>query len=224
MPALRNIPVVDADLRWAGRESIPGQRRNDHVEVLQHRQQFQIVKESAWPAVREDERHTKAGCGALVHKMDAVPSELVEGVELALPGMPVELTGPVGREAPQPVQLSSLSPAYAGYLVGPSCMAQPCPQVVEHLVCNMNPKRLHYNNVLLAGPAERAFTRSGYHSHKRPCRQRARTPSTLRALTQRAHDRKFSRARGELHLHLPRDQPAKQKFAGLANKGTHARQ
>ena len=107
--------------------------------------------------MREDERHTKAGCGAPVHEMDAVPNELVERVELALQGTPVELIGPVEREAPQPVQLSALSPAYAKYLLGPSCMAQPCPQVVEHLVCNMNPKRLHYNNALLAGPAERAI-------------------------------------------------------------------
>src|SRR5215472_2484667 len=151
MPALRNIPVVDADLGWAGRECIPGQRRNNHVEVLQHRQHFQVVKETARPAVREDERHTKAGCGALVHEMDAVPNELVERVELAFPGTPVELIGPVGCEVPQPVQLSALPPAYAAYLLGPSCMAQPCAQVVEYLIRNMNPKRLHYNNALLAG-------------------------------------------------------------------------
>jgi hypothetical protein len=29
-------------------------------------------------------------------------------------------------------------------------MAQPRPQIVEHLVCNMNPKRFHYNNSPLA--------------------------------------------------------------------------
>src|SRR5690242_2735942 len=87
--------------------------------------------------------------------MDAVPSEVVERVELALPGAPVELMGPVGHEAPQPVQRSALSPAYAGYLVGPSCVAQPCPQIVEHVVCNMNPKRLHCNTPL-AWLADRA--------------------------------------------------------------------
>ena len=89
----------------------------------------------------------------------------IERVELALPGAPVELIGPVGHEAPQPVQLSALPPAYPWYLVGPSCMAQPCPQILEHLVCNMNPKRFHYNNSLSAWPAERAGMRSGYHSH-----------------------------------------------------------
>ena len=104
-----------------------------------------------------------------MHEVDAVPSELVERVELALPSAPVKLIGPVGHEAPQPVQLSALSPAYAGYLVWPSCIAQPCPQIIEHFVCNMNPKRLHYNNSLLAWPAERAGMRSGYHSHKSLC-------------------------------------------------------
>ena len=103
--------------------------------------------------MREDEWHTKGGCGALVHEVDAVPNELIERIELALPNTPVELIGPVGHEVLQPIQLSALSPAYAGYLVGPSCMAQPRSQLVKHLVCNLNPKRLHYNNPLLAWPA-----------------------------------------------------------------------
>src|SRR4029077_10211354 len=163
------VPVVDPDLGWARRESVPGQRGHDHVEVLEHRQHVQVVEETAGPAVCEDKRHTAAGCGALVHEVDAVPSELVECVELALPGTPVELIGPVGHKAPQPVQLSSLSPAYAGYLVGPSCMAQPCPQIIEHLDCNMNPKRLHYNNSVLTWPAERAGSRSSYHTYKSLC-------------------------------------------------------
>ena len=58
--------------------------------------------------------------------------------------------GPVGHEALQPVQLGALFPAYAGYLIGPSRMAQPCPQIVEHLIRDMNPKRFHYNKSLLA--------------------------------------------------------------------------
>jgi hypothetical protein len=29
-------------------------------------------------------------------------------------------------------------------------MAQPCSQIVEHLIRDMNPKRFHYNNSLLA--------------------------------------------------------------------------
>jgi len=29
-------------------------------------------------------------------------------------------------------------------------MAQPCLQIVEHLIHDMNPKRFHYNNSLLA--------------------------------------------------------------------------
>ena len=36
---------------------------------------------------------------------------------------PVELIGPVGHEALQPIQLGALFPTYSGHLVGPSCMA-----------------------------------------------------------------------------------------------------
>ena len=32
------------------------------------------------------------------------------------------------------------------YLVGPSCLAQPCPQIIEHLIRDVNPKWFHYNN------------------------------------------------------------------------------
>ena len=100
--------------------------------------------------MREDQRHTSTGCGTPVHEVDALPGEVVERVELPLPGTPVELMGPAGNEAAQPVQFGALFPSYAGYLVGPSCMMQPCPQIVEHLIRNMNPKRFHYNNSLSA--------------------------------------------------------------------------
>src|SRR5260221_12948286 len=168
VPAMRDVPVVDADFEWARRKSIPWQRGHDHVELLKHRQHFQIVEETAGPAMREDERHTRAGCGTLVHEVDALPSELLERVELALPSTPVKLIGPVGHEAPQPVQLSALTPANARYLTRPSCIAQPCPQIVEHLVGNMNPKWLHYHKSLQTWPAERPGVRSEYHSQKTP--------------------------------------------------------
>ena len=29
-------------------------------------------------------------------------------------------------------------------------MAQPCPEVREHIICDMNPKWFHYNNSILA--------------------------------------------------------------------------
>jgi len=85
-----------------------------------------------------------------VHEVDAVPCELVERVELALPSTPVELMRPVGHEAPQPVQLGALLPAYAGHLIGPSRMAQPYPQIVEYLIRDMNPKRFHYTLLAMA--------------------------------------------------------------------------
>src|SRR5262245_51382180 len=89
VPALGDVPVVDADLGWARRESIPWQGGHDHVEVLEHRHHVQVVEETAGPAVREDEWHSSAGGGALVHEVDAAPCELVEGVEPALPSTPV---------------------------------------------------------------------------------------------------------------------------------------
>jgi hypothetical protein len=33
-----------------------------------------------------------------------------------------------------------LFPSYPGYLLGPSCMVQPRPQIVEHLIRDVNPK------------------------------------------------------------------------------------
>src|SRR5437870_4507650 len=147
---LRDVSVVDSDLGWAQRESIPRQGGYDHVEVLEHRQHVHVIEETAGPAVREDERHTPAGCRTLVYEVDAIPNEVVESVEPPFPGTPVELIGPVGHEALQPVQFGALLPAYAGYLVWPSRMAQPCPQIVEHLIRDMNPKRFHYNKSLLA--------------------------------------------------------------------------
>src|SRR5215467_14103515 len=88
-----------------------------------------------------------------MHEVDALPREVAERVQFPLPGTPVELMGPVRNEAPQPVQFGALFPPYAGNLVGPSCLVQPCPQIVEHLIRNVNPKRLHYNNSLLAAAA-----------------------------------------------------------------------
>ncbi len=62
---------------------------------------------------------------ALHERGHRTPGEVVERVELPLPSTPVELIGPEGDEALQPVQLRALLPAYVGNLVGPSRMAQP---------------------------------------------------------------------------------------------------
>src|SRR5215472_5224608 len=150
MPAVRDVAVVDPGSGWTCRESIPGQGGYNHVEGSEHRQQAQVVEEAAGPAVCEDERHTFTRLRTLMHEVDALPREVAERVQFPLPGTPVELMGPVRNEAPQPVQFGALFPPYAGNLVGPSCLAQPCPQIVEHLIRDVNPKRFHYNNSLLA--------------------------------------------------------------------------
>src|SRR5881392_381389 len=80
MPAFRDVTIIDADLGWTRRKSIAGQGRYDYVEVAEHRQHFDIVEETARPAVREDERHTLAGCRTLPHEVDVLPCEVVERV------------------------------------------------------------------------------------------------------------------------------------------------
>src|SRR5262245_58162772 len=91
VPALCDVPVVDADLGWARRESIPWQGGHNHVEVLEHRQHVHVVEETAGPAVREYEWHTIAGYGALVLEDDAVMCELDEDDENYAPSHSVQL-------------------------------------------------------------------------------------------------------------------------------------
>src|SRR5437762_10523393 len=98
VPTLRDVAIIDADLGWTRRKSISGQRRYDYVEVAEHRQHVHIFEETARPTMREDERHTFAGCRTLAHEVNVLPSEVVERVESRLPDTPVELIGPkIGR-------------------------------------------------------------------------------------------------------------------------------
>ena len=143
MPALRDVAIIDTDHGWTWRKSISGQRRYDYVEVAEHRQHVHIVEETARPAVCEDERHTPARCRTLVHKVDALPGEVMERIESRFPRTPVELIGPIRDEVSQPVQLSALLPAYTGYLVWPSRAVQPSSQIVKRFICDLNLKRFH---------------------------------------------------------------------------------
>src|SRR4051812_37492964 len=58
VPALRDIPVGNADFWWTRRKTIPRQGGYDHVKVLEHRQHVHVVEETAGPAVRENEWQT----------------------------------------------------------------------------------------------------------------------------------------------------------------------
>src|SRR5689334_2131354 len=71
VPALRNIPIVDADFKGTLRESVPGQRGYDDIEIREHRQHIDIVEETAGPAMREDEWHSPAGCRPLAYEVDS---------------------------------------------------------------------------------------------------------------------------------------------------------
>jgi hypothetical protein len=99
--------------------------------------------------VREDQRLTPPGCRTLVHKVEAFPDAVLETTELPFPRAPIELIGPISYDVPQPFQFGALVPPDTGYLVGPSRIAQPCAQVVEHLIRDMNPKWLHHRKFLL---------------------------------------------------------------------------
>ncbi len=143
VPALGHVSVVDANLGRARRKAISGQGRHDHVELFKHWQHVDIVEKTAGPAVCEDQRHAPAGCRALVNEMDAFPGEVVERIELPFPGPPIERISPVRYEVPQPVLLGALFPADTGYLIGPSGLAQPYPQIIEDLIRDMDLKRLH---------------------------------------------------------------------------------
>jgi len=53
VPALRNVSVVDTDLGWARRESVPGQGGYDDIEILKDRQHVHVIKKTAGqPCVR----------------------------------------------------------------------------------------------------------------------------------------------------------------------------
>jgi len=84
---------------------------------------------------------------------------LARKFESLLPRTPVELVAPVRHEVSQPVQFGTLFPLYARYLVGPPCSAQPYPQIVEHLIRDMNPKWFHQK--LLLAVASRSAKRAG---------------------------------------------------------------
>jgi hypothetical protein len=119
MPALRDVSVIDSNLWWPGRKSISGQRGYDYIEVSKHWKHVQVVEKAARPSVRKNQRNTRTGRRTLIDEMNALAHKVVESIEPAFPGTPVELIGPVRDEALQPFELSALLPPYAGDLVGP---------------------------------------------------------------------------------------------------------
>src|SRR5580704_12438952 len=100
VPALRDVPVVNADLEWTRRETIPRQGRYDHVKVLEHRQHIHVIEETAGPAVRENERHTPTRSRTLIHQVNTLPHKLIKQIEALLEGTPVKLMGEVGHATP----------------------------------------------------------------------------------------------------------------------------
>ena len=97
------------------------------------------------PCVRMSGRH-RLRCPSLVHEVNALPFEVIESVQPLLPGAPVEIVGPVGEELLQPFQFGALFPTDAGHLIWPSRIAQPRPQIVEHLVGDVNSKWFHQDS------------------------------------------------------------------------------
>ena len=166
VPPFRDIVVINARLQRTRRESVTGQRWQHHVEICEYRQHLQVVEKTARPAVRKDQRHTFAGCGALAHKMNALRREVIELVEFPFPSTPVEIVRPISNQASQPLQLGALLPADARNLVRPSRVTKPCPKIVEHVIRDMNLKRFHTTPF---GP--RPATISGLSSRSSPTRR-----------------------------------------------------
>jgi hypothetical protein len=78
-----------------------------------------------------------------MHEVNAIPGEMIQGIQLVFPGTPIEPISPVRHQALQPLEVSPLLPADAGHLVGPPRTAQPCPQIIKHFIRNVNPKWFH---------------------------------------------------------------------------------
>jgi hypothetical protein len=78
-----------------------------------------------------------------VHKVDALPGEMMERVETRFLGAPVELIDPIGDQLLQPFQIGALLPADTGDLVRPSRAAQAGAEVVEGFVRDVNVKAFH---------------------------------------------------------------------------------
>jgi hypothetical protein len=128
------------------KSSIPTSFRS----ILQHRQHLHVIQKTARPAMRQQQRYTSARCRTLVYKVNALPGKVIQRVEPPLPGTPVELVSPVRNQVSQSLQLRALLPGNTGNLVRPSRLPQPCPQIVKHLIRDINPTRFHLNTSLLA--------------------------------------------------------------------------
>src|SRR5439155_21535434 len=75
---------------------------------------------------------------------DAVEFDLVvvEAIELALLGPPVESLGPVRAQVLQVSEVGALVPGRARRGGRPPCAPEPCPEVIEHVVLDGDAERL----------------------------------------------------------------------------------
>jgi hypothetical protein len=145
VPEPRDLGAVDAGARRACGEAVTGQRGDHHVVLGQPVEQRQQFDERARPAVGQDQRY--AGAAALaVHEVDPgavdVGEEVLVAVEVPLGGAPVVPVRPVRQHRAQVAEVGALAPRGSGRRIGPAGVADPCPQVVEDGVRDVDRERL----------------------------------------------------------------------------------
>jgi hypothetical protein len=98
------------------------------------------------PAMDEQERQWVRADAGLMDEVEVDPlqrhQELLEGVELGLLGTPVEAVLPALGQAPHERQVRPVLPPRLRDLVGPTGAGQPLPQIVQHVVWDVETVRL----------------------------------------------------------------------------------
>jgi hypothetical protein len=95
------------------------------------------LDERAGPPMGKDERYPDLAPSRLMHEVDAhaieLRTELIERVELAFSGTPVEPVGPVGEYLSQVLEVDALLPNSARRRIGPARIADSRLEVDENL-------------------------------------------------------------------------------------------
>jgi hypothetical protein len=113
-------------------ETKAGQRRDHDVEgVAQERQHLPHLQERAGPTMQQHQRCRLGGGAPVVHEVEPETVDLaavvVEPVDVALPGPPVEVGAPVREQLMQVVKVGAVVPAGPDDGVGQAGGRQPPP-------------------------------------------------------------------------------------------------
>jgi len=171
-PEIRNLRRVHAALTRAVRESIAGQRGDDHVErvcrvtavscrIREGPDHLVHFVEAARPAVGQHERQRLGSLSLDVDEVDSQPvdlgPELGKLVEEAFLDSPIESIAPIGDELLRISEVGPIVPARIRHGVRPTHHGESPPQVLEDGIGDVYPERLHEPALrLLSMPAASA--------------------------------------------------------------------